>query len=385
MIDIVFLITDIHFGGGGERVTVNLANSFSKKGYKVTIVSVAVPHKTNIFIIQEGIKIDYLGIDFNKGLNTINKIRSVFKVRKYYKLHELERNDSSTKPISRIRGVETRHALSLHEHTIVLGIGTYSNLLLSFLPYNKKIKRIGCQHCSYASLNTFWRFLGKSFFKRLDVIVSLTERDVSNWKTLNRNVEVIPNAVSFYPGERAFLRNKVILAIGRIDHGKGYDLLMDVFERFAAKEKEWCLRIIGEGPLKEKIKHRIDRQGLGKRVQMLSPTDNVEEEYRQASVYLMTSRSEGLPMVLLEAKAFGLPIVSFDCETGPSDIIKEGKDGFLIECFDVDEMAEKLGALCSDLSLRREFGSHGREDVKRFFPEIVSQKWEGLFEDLKMR
>ena len=155
---------------------------------------------------------------------------------------------------------------------------------------------------------------------------------------------------------------------------------MDVFERFAVKEKEWRLRIIGEGPLKENIKQRIDPLGLGDRVQILSPTGNIEEEFRQASVYLMTSRSEGLPMVLLEAKAFGLPIVSFDCETGPADIIKEGKDGFLIECFDIDEMAVKLEALCSDLSLRRAFGCYGREDVKRFFPEVVSQKWMALLQ-----
>ena len=174
---LVFLISDIHFGGGGERVTVNLANSFSEKGYKVTIVSIAVPQQTNIFNIQAGIRIDYLGIDFNRSFNFINKIRSVFKVWKYFELHELERNESSTKSITRIGGVETRHALSLHEDTIVLGIGTYPNLLLSFLPHHEKIKRIGCQHCCYVSLNAFWRFLGRCFFNRLDILVSLTERD----------------------------------------------------------------------------------------------------------------------------------------------------------------------------------------------------------------
>jgi glycosyltransferase involved in cell wall biosynthesis len=106
------------------------------------------------------------------------------------------------------------------------------------------------------------------------------------------------------------------------------------------------------------------------------------DEYLNASVYLMTSRSEALPMVLLEAKACGLPIVSFNCKTGPAEIIKDGKDGYLIECYDINRMAEKLSLLCSQPDLRKIFGSNAREDVKRFLPEVIGNRWDSLLQNL---
>jgi glycosyltransferase involved in cell wall biosynthesis len=345
-----FLVHDIHFGGGGERVSVNLANWLIEKNHLVTIVSTGVPRKDKVlFNIHKNVDIDYLGIDFRNGLNAVNKIKSVFAVRDYFRRKDLT--------------------------GLVIGIGTYPNLLLSLLPRNKNIRRIGCQHCSYASLNLPWRFLGKIFFGKLDTLVSLTEWDLPKWQTMNRSTVVIPNAVSFFPAEGAMLSNKIILAIGRIDHGKAYDLLLQVFERFSTKEKEWKLRIIGDGPLKNKIRDRVEKRGLTGRVEILSPTENIEKEYLDASVYMMTSRSEGLPMVLLEAKACGLPVISFDCETGPADIIRDGKDGYLIDCFDTNKMAEKLAILCADPLMRRKFGCKGREDIRRFFPEIIGEKW----------
>jgi glycosyltransferase involved in cell wall biosynthesis len=344
------LVHDIHFGGGGERVSVNLANWLIEKDYQVTIVSTGVYRKDQLlFKLHKEVNIDYLGIDFRKGLNVVNKIRSVFAVRKYFRRENLK--------------------------VLVIGIGTYPNLLLSLLPHNKNIRRIGCQHCSYASLNLPWRVLGKVFFREMDTLVSLTECDLPKWRVMNRNTVVIPNAVSFFPAEGARLCNKLILAIGRIDYGKGYDLLLGVFEKFSTKEKEWKLRIIGDGPLKKKIRNLVVKKSLTGRVEILSPTENIEKEYLGASVYMMTSRSEGLPMVLLEAKACGLPVISFDCETGPADIIRDGKDGYLIDCFDEDKMAEKLATLCADPSMRREFGFNGREDVRRFFPEVIGEKW----------
>ena len=93
----------------------------------------------------------------------------------------------------------------------------------------------------------------------------------------------------------------------------------------------------------------------------------------------MTSRTEGLPMVLLEAQGCGLPIISFNCETGPSDIINDGKDGFLIDNFEIGEMSKKLLELCNDVDKRKEFGWNARKNVERFFPDQIFNKWEALF------
>ena len=98
----------------------------------------------------------------------------------------------------------------------------------------------------------------------------------------------------------------------------------------------------------------------------------------------MTSRTEGLPMVLLEAQACGLPIVSFDCETGPSDIISDNTNGFLIDCYDTDKMVEKISLLCADYDLRLKFGQQALENVEKFRPESINAKWEDLFRKLSI-
>ena len=357
---VYFLIRDINFGGGGERVTVNLANWLNKRGYDVTIVSIALPGKENIFTINKEISIEYLGLDYWKGFNVINKLRSVFIVRRYF----------------------TNLADPKTQSDLVMGIGTYPNLLLALLPNSIKIKKIGCLHCSYNSLNYQWEWLGEIFFPKLDVLVSLTERDVERWQTMNNNAIVIPNAVSFYPEEAAPLKNKRILAVGRIDYPKGYDLLLDVFERFAEEDKEWSLRIIGEGPLKERIAKRIKRSGLTERIEILPPTGNIMEEYGNASVLVMTSRTEGFPMVLLEAQACGVPTLAFDCETGPAEIIHHEEDGFLIEPNNTKRMAEKLLEICRDVEKRRQFGRNGRENSKGYLPDVIGEKWERIFNEL---
>jgi glycosyltransferase involved in cell wall biosynthesis len=227
-----------------------------------------------------------------------------------------------------------------------------------------------------------WSFSRQLLFHRLSALVSLTEKDLPKLRKLNPNSFVIPNSVTFFPEIPAQLENKIILAIGRLDYNKGYDLLLDVFERLIITHPDWSLRIVGSGPMNKKIASRVKKAGLEDCVEILSPTELIIEQYLQSSIYLLTSRSEGLPMVLLEAQACGLPIVSFNIETGPSDIITNNKNGYLIDCFNVDIMTEKVAMLCSDIDKRREFGTHGRESIIKFLPEVIDVKWETLFRQI---
>lgn len=353
---IVFLLPDFHFGGGGERVVTNMANHLVNENYQVTIVSLSFCKTQNIFSVDNRVTIKYLNFNFENGLNIPLKVAAYFKVKHYFSHFTNE--------------------------TILLGIGTYPSLILALLPKQKHLKTIGCQHNSYVAVKHIWSFLRKKSFHRLDALVSLTEKDLPKLMKLNQNSFVIPNSISFFPEKQAVLENKIILSIGRMDFNKGYDLLLDVFEKLTPLHPDWILRLIGDGPLKKKIISRVETSGLNDRVEILSPTNQIIDHYLQASVYLMTSRSEGLPMVLLEAKACGLPIVSFNCETGPSDIVNDGKDGFLIDCFNIDQMAEKVSMLCSDPELRRQFGTNGRESINKFLPEVVAQKWETLFRQI---
>ena len=355
---IVFLVADIHLGGGGERVTVNMSNHLVENGYTVTIVSLSAHKPMNVFNIDARVKLDYLGITFDMGFNILNKIRSVFKVRSYFN--------------------------RINKKIILLGIGTYPALLAALIPKKEFIKTVGCQHGSYSSVKKLWRLFRRIFYRRLDMIVSLTERDAERLRSLNKNVSVIPNSVTFYPETPALLQNKIILSIGRMDHGKGYDLLLDVFERFSEKNNDWLLRIIGDGPLKSEIISRINKSRLNRSVEIIPSHGFIEQEYLNSSVYIMTSRTEGLPMVLLEAQACGLPILAFNCETGPAEIINDEKDGYLIDNYNVEEMSRKLSVLCNDIRIRKEFGQNARKNIEKYFPDKIFNKWEALFSNLEV-
>lgn len=356
LLNIVFLVHDIHYGGGGERVTINLANYFEKKGYKVNIVSLSPAKTTNIYSINKEIGIKYLDIDFTIGSNLIKKVISIFKVHS--------------------------HFCEYKNKTIVLGIGNYPSLLLCFLPKWENIKTIGCQHLAYSGIKNIWAVLRRVLFHRLDWVVSLTESDLPKFKKLNQNSIVIPNSIELIPEQPAVLINKRILFIGRMVPDKGYDLLMKALKIASKIHDDWDFRIIGDGPLKNKVLKKFESSSLKTKISWLPSAETVIEEYLNASIYLMTSRTEGLPMVLLEAQACGLPIVSFNCETGPSDIVINNENGFLIDCFDVEKMVQKISLLCSDYDLRAKFGKNAVENVKKFRPEVINPMWEDLFQKI---
>lgn len=355
--NIVFLVHDIHFGGGGERVTINLANIFEEKGCDVKIVSLSQQKASNIYSINKRIQIVYLGLNSVTGSNAINKISSILKVNTYFHKNK--------------------------DKSIVLGIGNYPSLLLCLLPKRKNIKTVGCQHLAYTGIKGIWAILRRFLFSRLDRIVSLTIHDLSKYQKLNKNSVVIPNSISLYPKYPALLTNKRILFIGRMVHEKGYDILTGVLKKISERFPDWDFRIIGEGPLKNSIVEKIELDGLKEKISLISSTKLIIDEYLNASIYLMTSRTEGLPMVLLEAQACGLPIVSFNCETGPSEIINNGIDGYLIANYNIDEMCEKLSLLCLSFDKRIVFGQNARKNVEKFFPDQIFKKWEELFNSLK--
>ncbi len=356
---IIFLVPNLHLWGGGERVTTLLANYFVSRGDEVTILSVATSGTSQRFAIDPRVSIKYLNIRLESGSGIFRKIESLLALRKYFK--------------------------TVNEPAFLFGMGNYPILLAASLPRKSQIKTIGCQHGSYTSVKYIWSILRWLLFRRLDAIVSLTNRDVPKLKKHNKNVWVIPNPVTFYPERPAILENKLILSIGRIDFPKGYDLLLDVFTLFCKENKDWKLRIVGDGPLRGKIEKDIDKKGLRGRISLLSSSNLILEEYLKASIYLMTSRTEGFPMVLLEAQACGLPIIAFDCETGPAEIVTNRKNGYLIEMSNLKEMSNRLLELCADFQKRKAFGQNARESVKHFYPEVVYGKWDELFESLQIK
>lgn len=218
-------------------------------------------------------------------------------------------------------------------------------------------------------------------YGRLDAVVTLTRADARRYRALlgsaTRTV-AIPNAVP--PARvRAGLDSKIVVAAGRLTGQKGFDRLIRAFRLVVDRRSDWQLRIFGQGEGEETLQALIDDLDLGENVRLMGFTNRLPQEMADASIYALSSRFEGFPMVLLEAMAVGLPPVSFDCRTGPRDLIDDGVNGVLVRNGDVDAFAAALLRLIDDEATRRAMGAAALEKSRQFTPTAIGQRWIKLF------
>lgn len=181
-----------------------------------------------------------------------------------------------------------------------------------------------------------------------------------------------------YPNEKKSLcESKIAVAIGRLTAQKGFDKLLDIWKKIEEKDSEWELYIIGSGEDREKLLNQKESLNL-KRVIFVENTKNIKEYYEKASIYLMTSRFEGLPMTLIEAQSFGLPIISYDIKTGPKDIVNNGEDGYLIVDDNRDEFINRFLELSQNRKKIQEFSQRAYENSKRFKLDNIIKKWKEI-------
>lgn len=233
--------------------------------------------------------------------------------------------------------------------------------------------------------------LGKFKFKLLDILmhlgarnydafVVLTKGNLLEWK-LN-NIKVIPNPLSFYPKEKAILKNKKIITVGNHGFQKGYDRLLLIWEIVIKEYPDWQLEVYGKIDKEQQHIKRAKRLGLIDNVSFFNPIKNIYDKYNEASIYAMSSRSEGFGMVLIEAMAYGVPCIAFDCPCGPKDIITHGEDGYLVQNGDVEKFAEKLILLIENQELRLKMAVNARIKAKTYLPEVIVPLWDSLFSEL---
>lgn len=211
-------------------------------------------------------------------------------------------------------------------------------------------------------------------------LVTLTERDRHQYLSSDRclaPINAIPNPVTLDSSEADSVKGNVVLAAGRLVHQKGFDRLLDAWALVGARNPSWRLRIVGSGPDREGLEAQAKRLGIGAQLELVPASDDMARHYASASVYAMASRFEGLPLVLIEAKRSGLPIVSFDCSCGPSDVIRHEIDGILVEDGDIVGLAAAIQRLIDDRKLRSEFSLEAKRD-RRFDLEPIVSKWVDL-------
>jgi len=336
MRDVYIVINDISKIGGISRVALNLYREL-KKHHRVKIITGNVYNENENYYHFANEDIINLDIGSPHVLNS--RFKLLLWYLKYYK--KLKK-------------------LNL-ENPVFIGIETYMN----FLVVNLKGKKILSEHTSFHR-RFLTRLLRRFFYKKADYLVVLTENDKKKYESFLKNVKVIPNFV--YPFDKiSSLKNNNILFVGHLNLTKGIDFLREII-----KKSPYNFTLVGKGDF-EYFK------GL-KNVILKGELSEVEDEYLNADVFIMTSRKEGFPMVLLEAKNYGLPVVSFDILTGPREIVKDNKDGFLVPFGDIEGFLQKLDILMRDYNLRKEFQKNARENIKNYYPEKVIKKWLKIIE-----
>ncbi len=367
----LFFISSLS-SGGAERVTANLANYWAEKGWEVTVATLS--DGTNDFYeLSPSVQRKRLGLlqeSANTVFGLINNLRRVFALRRV--LHQ-------TKP------------------QVALAMMDKANILLSLAALGlPNTVALGSEHIHppQMPLSRLWEVLRSYCYGHLAAVTALTIES-QDWLLKSTNVKkvaVIPNAVPWpLPTQAPLLMpqdvippgRQLLLAVGRLSEQKGFDLLIDAFGQISAQHAKWHLVILGEGPLRTALLTQIRQAGLEDRITLAGRAGNVGDWYQTADLYVVSSRFEGFGNTLAEALAYGVPAVSFDCDTGPRDIIRHQLDGLLVPNGDVEALAKSLGQLMSDKNLRQEFSVTAIEARERFSMKKITGMWETLFQELK--
>lgn len=341
------IVGDISLKNGTERAVVNLANLLIEK-YEIEILTLNFKNKKIGFELNKNIKIKELKLPIIDS--TLKKIMYFLKL------------------LGVFFKIKRKYTYIIGTNPMINNMGCLS--LKNF---------IACEHMNNEASSKLSDFLKKILYQKAKKVILLTKRDESYYKKFLKNTMVIPNLIP-KNSSKSSLDKKKLLSIGRFTHQKGFDTLLIIFKKILEKNNDWNLRIVGEGEEKKQLQEFIKENKMEKNVELINFKDNIEEEYLSSSIYLMTSRWEGLPMVLLEALNYGLPIVSFDCPYGPSDIIYPGENGYLIENQNIDIFVEKLLILMNNNIKIREMGLKSKEKVKEYYSEEILLKWENVLE-----
>ncbi|MDY5858192.1 MAG: glycosyltransferase family 4 protein [Porphyromonas sp.] len=374
---IVYCVYELGVGGGIERVLTSKVNYLVSQGHQVSILTCDYDGRPTAYGIDPRIPITNFDIDYasdyqvplhKRITNTLSKMR-VHK-RKMTEYLMRERPDI----VVATQIVETSFLPSIKDGSKKV-LELHGSQLMYRQEKNPK------PYSLRSLLVRIYELRDRFYLSRFDAVGCLTHEDCE-LRGKPSNMHVIPNPLPFVATAQAQLEDKVVLAVGRMTSQKDFSSLINIWASIAGKYPEWRLRIVGEGYLYSALKALVERLGLGASVELLPADLNIQPYYLGASMFAMTSTFEGMPMTLLEAQSMGLPIISYTCPCGPSDIVEEGKTGYLVSPGDKALFAERLSQLIENEELRRSMGTEAQKAAQRYRLELVMESWVALFKQL---
>ncbi len=386
-----FLIANAYGVGGTIKATYNLAGELAER-HDVEIVSVQKHRDVPAFPVPPGVRVRAL-VDRSPRADRADERRIGAVPRAKVKVKAWARRrpsrvvhpgDFRYKNFSLFTDVRLVQFLRSLEEEVVIGTRAGLNLAIARFARPSAI-RVGQEHLNMTKYGEEIRAAFRKYYPRLDVYSALTQGDAAAFSELlgpTARVVCIPNGVPDVGGARSSTEGNVVIAAGRLTPQKGFDRLLPAWAEVARKHPDWELRIFGGGKLRRRLERRIGELGISGSARLMGYTEELPAEMAKAAFYVMSSRFEGFPMVLLEAMRCGLPIVSFDCPNGPRDLITHGKDGFLVPNGDVDALARAMIEMIELGDARRAFGEAAFAKSKQYEMPVIARRWEELLEEL---
>jgi glycosyltransferase involved in cell wall biosynthesis len=355
---IAFLLYSLG-SGGAERVVTTLANGLHTE-YSVYIITFV--KKVPFYPIHQEVKIISCFNEIGASQNFIHALKSNYLLLK-----------------------KINHILKANDIDLLIGFMTSANVLATVVAKLNNIPVIISERNNPDKqwIPGFWKLLRIMIYPFANYLVVQTS-EIQHYfakKIRKDRLHILPNPIS---PELTLNRNikvikqDIILNVGSLTDQKGQDILIKAFA--LTNIDDWRLVIVGEGPKREKLEILIKELGIEQDVTLLGRIKDVHHFYNTSKIFAFSSLYEGFPNALIEAMHFGLPCVSTNCPTGPSELITDGHNGYLVSVNDVDQFAEKLSELMQNKQQRAVFGEKAKNSVKALEAENVVKKWADLIE-----
>ena len=378
-IKIMYVVGSLAKTGGTERVLIDKMNYLSTHGFEVVIITYEQGTHPMSFPVSSSVK----HIDTGTRFFTLYKYNRILRIFKQWKMKKVYFSRLQNIVDFEMPDFIITTTYNLDKCGIVAQLKTTAKLIVE-----AHIPKAHTYEHNMRSLNFIIRLLYKlnneyhcHKARKFDLLVALTQKAANEWKKTIQNCIVIPNPVTNY---QKVIKDKIsntnrIISVGRLTSQKGFDRLIYAFAQITNQCPEWHIDIFGDGADKQYLNKCISRSNLQNKVIIHPPTSNIYDEYMNSDFYVMSSRYEGLPLVLIEAMSCGLPCVSFRCKYGPEDIIKDGKTGLLVKDGDIKDLAQKILWMCQHEEQRIAMGISARKSAEKYKKEHIMPIWIELF------
>ena len=367
----MLLLRQLDGKGGVCRSVINLANGLKEAGRDVTVLVLFRRAGRPHFVLDPDVKVRYVRDIRPRALKRLTPAQQELVRRPSVLLESTANMDALTDRRLR-RALRELGPCTLISHRPVL-----HEAAARWAP--SSVALLAVEHTDFDLRGPKYRELMARILPRLGRLAVLTDENRRRWSELlgsPEKVVTIPNAIPFDPGATPESWDApVVLAAGSLIPRKGFDRLIRAFVPLADDFPEWEVRIFGSGPEHDKLARLIASEGLEGRVHLAGHTRALDREMRSASIYAMSSHSEGLPMVVLEAMGAGLPVVAFDAP-GATDLVTDGVNGYLVPADDISAFSRALRDLMSSEKLRMAQGRAGHAQAWAYHPERVVARWQ---------